>query len=34
MPRPHRLEFRRRPVQLARAGEQPVGQIAKDLGSR
>ena len=32
MQRPHPQEFRRRAVQLARAGDQPVGQIAKDLG--
>lgn len=32
MPRPHPQEFRRRAVQLAREGEQPVDQIAKDLG--
>jgi len=32
MPRPHPQEFRRRAVQLARAGEQSVGQVAKDLG--
>ena len=32
MPRPHPQEFRRRAVQLARAGDQPLGQIAKDLG--
>lgn len=32
MPRPHPIEFRRRAVQLARAGNQPIGQIARDLG--
>lgn len=32
MPRAHPQEFRQRAVQLARAGVQPVGQIAKDLG--
>jgi transposase len=32
MPRPHPIEFRRRAVQLARAGDQPIGEIAKDLG--
>ncbi|HJQ86118.1 MAG TPA: helix-turn-helix domain-containing protein, partial [Propionibacteriaceae bacterium] len=32
MPRPHPPEFRRRAVQLARAGEQPIRLIAKDLG--
>lgn len=31
MPRAFPPEFRRRAVQLARAGEQPVGVIAKDL---
>ena len=32
MPAPHPPEFRRRAVDLARLGEQPVAQIAKDLG--
>lgn len=32
MPAPRPPEFRRRAVELARAGEQPVAQIAKDLG--
>ena len=32
MPRPHPREFRRRAMQLARAGEEPLGQIARDLG--
>lgn len=32
MPRPHPPEFRRRAVQLARAGDQPIALIAKDLG--
>lgn len=32
MPRPHPEEFRRRAVQLARAGDSPVQQVAKDLG--
>ncbi len=32
MPRPHPPEFRRRAVQLARTGDQPVALIAKDLG--
>lgn len=31
MPRAFPPEFRRRAVQLARAGEQPVAMIAKDL---
>ena len=32
MPRPHPIEFRQRAVQLGRAGDHPIGQIAKDLG--
>ena len=32
MPAPHPPEFRRRAVELARLGEQPVAAIAKDLG--
>lgn len=32
MPAPRPPEFRRRAVELARAGEQPIAQIAKDLG--
>jgi len=32
VPAPHPPEFRRRAVDLARLGEQPVAQIAKDLG--
>ena len=32
MPAPHPPEFRRRAVDLARLGEQPVAMIAKDLG--
>ena len=32
MPRPHPPEFRRRAVQLARAGDQSIALIAKDLG--
>lgn len=32
MPAPRPPEFRRRAVELARAGDQPVAQIAKDLG--
>jgi transposase len=32
VPAPHPPEFRRRAVELARLGEQPVAQIAKDLG--
>lgn len=32
MPRPHLPEFRQRAVELARSGDAPVAQIAKDLG--
>ena len=32
MPAPKPPEFRRRAVELARQGEKPVAQIAKDLG--
>jgi transposase len=32
VPRPHPPEFRQRAVELARLGEKPIGQIAKDLG--
>lgn len=32
MPAPKPVEFRRRAVELARLGEKPVAQIAKDLG--
>lgn len=32
MPGPKPLEFRRRAVELARRKDQPVAQIAKDLG--
>ena len=32
MPAPHPPEFRRRAVDLARLGEQPVSSVAKDLG--
>ena len=32
MPKPHPPEFRRRAVELARAGKTPIGQLAKDLG--
>jgi transposase len=32
VPAPHPPEFRRRAVELARLGEQPVAQIAKELG--
>ena len=32
MPRPHPPEFRQRAVELARLREQPVAQIASDLG--
>ena len=31
MPAPHPPEFRRRAVELARPGEQPVAAIAKEL---
>jgi transposase len=31
VPAPHPPEFRRRAVELARLGEQPVAQIAKEL---
>jgi transposase len=32
MPRAHPPEFRQRAVELARSGDAPVSQIAKDLG--
>ena len=32
MPAPHPPEFRLRAVELARQGDRPVRQIAKDLG--
>lgn len=32
MPRPHPPEFRQRAIELVRLGEQPVAQIAEDLG--
>jgi transposase len=32
MPAPKPPEFRRRAVELAREGNKPIGQIAKDLG--
>ena len=32
MPAPRSPEFRRRAVELARLGEKPIAQIAKDLG--
>ena len=32
VPAPHPPEFRRRAVDLARLGEQPVSSVAKDLG--
>jgi len=32
MPRPHPLECRQRAVELARLREQPVADIARDLG--
>lgn len=32
MPKAHPPEFRQRAIDLARAGDKPIGQIAKDLG--
>ena len=32
MPAPHPPEFRRRAVELARQGDKPLVQLAKDLG--
>lgn len=32
MPKAHPVEFRQRAVELARAGDDPVAQVAKDLG--
>jgi transposase len=32
MPRPHPPEFRRRAIELARLGDQPLSKIADDLG--
>ncbi len=32
MPAPRPPEFRRRAVELARSGQYPVAQIARDLG--
>jgi transposase len=32
MPAPHPVEFRRRAVELGRAGDKPVAALAKDLG--
>ena len=32
MPAPKSPEFRRRAVELARLGEKPIAQIAKDMG--
>ncbi|MEY9907973.1 transposase-like protein [Catenulispora sp. MAP12-49] len=32
MPKPHPPEFRRRAMELARAGNTPIGQLAKDPG--
>lgn len=32
MPKAHPLEFRQRAVDLARTGDVPVAQVAKDLG--
>jgi transposase len=31
MPVPHPVEFRERAVELARAGDKPIAQVAKDL---
>jgi transposase len=31
MPAPHPPEFRRRAVELARQGEQPIAELAKQL---
>lgn len=31
MPAPHPVEFRRRAVDLARTGEKPIAQLAKEL---
>jgi transposase len=31
MPAPHPAEFRRRAVELARTGDKPVAQLAKEL---
>jgi transposase len=32
VPAPHPAEFRRRAVELVRAGSKPVAEVAKDLG--
>ena len=32
MPAPHPIEFRQRAVELARKGDKPVSDLAKDLG--
>jgi transposase-like protein len=32
VPAPHPIEFRQRAVELARKGDKPVAQLAKDLG--
>ncbi|HEX4832085.1 MAG TPA: transposase [Trebonia sp.] len=32
MPAPHPIEFRQRAVELARTGDKPVAQLARDLG--
>lgn len=32
VPAPHPIEFRQRAVDLARKGDKPVAQLAKDLG--
>ena len=32
MPDPHHAEFRRRAVELARAGSKPIAGLAKELG--
>jgi transposase len=32
MPAPHPVEFRQRAVELARTGDKPVRELARDLG--
>jgi transposase len=32
VPAPHPVEFRRRAVELARAGSKPIAELAKELG--
>jgi transposase-like protein len=32
VPAPHPPEFRRRAVELGRAGDKPIAEVAKDLG--